>query len=1037
MHTCSWRRSSAGKQKEFCDAASVDVHKGLHPAQVEERREQFGPNELPPEEATPFWQLVLKQFDDLMVKILLAAALVSTVLAGYELYEDLQAELSKNNSGTVTVGGFFQGITEHPLTFVEPFVILVILIFNAIVGVLQESRAEAAIAALKEMEPNEASVVRQWAHHDGSLTVEERKLNAAELVPGDIVRLRTGDMVPADCRVVHISTKSLKTDQAALTGESEAVQKYSEAIGKANVLQDKRNMCFSSTNVVAGDAVVVVVQTGSETEFGKIAKSLTDSEEETTPLQEKLDEFGSQLGWVILLICIAVFLINLPRVVSNSYKGEALDKEQLVKGLIKYFKIAVSLAVAAIPEGLPAVVTICLALGTQKMAKKNAIVRTLPSVETLGCCTVICSDKTGTLTTNKMKVQNILVPGAKSGTIQKYDVGGPPDFTPEGPIGNLSWPAKEPNLAKLAEVCVICNQSQLTYDTDKSAYVKSGEATEAALKVLAEKIGYPGVRRSTNRQESARQVSDEIAERVCSNDDRTVIEFTRDRKSMSVLAGRNLYTKGAPELLLNRCSSVMLSTGAVVPMDNAMRKKLDDELLSYAKSALRVLALAYAPNKDASKFDLDNPAQVLKFESDLTFVGFAAMIDPPRAEVKASIETCYRAGIRVIVITGDNKLTAESICRSIGVFGKNENLSGKSYEGQEFIKMPRSKQIEAVNNASLFARVEPAHKQAIVELLQQQGEVAAMTGDGVNDAPALKKANIGIAMGITGTAVAKGAADMVLADDNFSTIVAAVEEGRAIYINTKQFIRFLVSSNIGEVVSIFVTNMLGLPDSLQAVQLLWVNLVTDGPPATALGFNPTDDDLMKRPPRHMDDKIINGFQFLRYMVIGCYVGVATVLGFIYYYMYYSAGPRISWDELRSWQACEEEESVAGQKTMSELGISCYALFTDNGEHWKTGSCMSLTILVVIEMFNALNSVSEGQSVFVVPPFVNMKLIVAVLISIGLHVLILSFELSRKTFKIEWLDGELWAFVIAICLPVILLDEVFKLYARMTETADEE
>jgi Ca2+ transporting ATPase len=391
----------------------------------------------------------------------------------------------------------------------------------------------------------------------------------------------------------------------------------------------------------------------------------------------------------------------------------------------------------------------------------------------------------------------------------------------------------------------------------------------------------------------------------------------------------------------------------------------------------------------------------------------------------------------VIVITGDNKLTAESICRSIGVFGKNENLSGKSYEGQEFIKMPRSKQIEAVNNASLFARVEPAHKQAIVELLQQQGEVAAMTGDGVNDAPALKKANIGIAMGITGTAVAKGAADMVLADDNFSTIVAAVEEGRAIYINTKQFIRFLVSSNIGEVVSIFVTNMLGLPDSLQAVQLLWVNLVTDGPPATALGFNPTDDDLMKRPPRHMDDKIINGFQFLRYMVIGCYVGVATVLGFIYYYMYYSAGPRISWDELRSWQACEEENSVAGQKTMSELGISCYHLFTDDGEHWKTGSCMSLTILVVIEMFNALNSVSEGQSVFVVPPFVNMKLIVAVLISIGLHVLILSFELSRKTFKIEWLDGELWAFVIAICLPVILLDEVFKLYARMTETADEE
>jgi len=393
----------------------------------------------------------------------------------------------------------------------------------------------------------------------------------------------------------------------------------------------------------------------------------------------------------------------------------------------------------------------------------------------------------------------------------------------------------------------------------------------------------------------------------------------------------------------------------------------------------------------------------------------------------------------VIVITGDNKLTAESICRSIGVFGPRDNLAGRSYEGQEFVHMPRAQRVQAVNNASLFARVEPAHKQMIVELLQQHGEIVAMTGDGVNDAPALKKANIGIAMGITGTAVAKGASDMVLADDNFATIVAAVEEGRAIYINTKQFIRFLVSSNIGEVVSIFVTNALGLPDSLLAVQLLWVNLVTDGPPATALGFNPTDDDLMKRPPRHMEDKIINGFQFLRYVVIGSYVGIATVMGFCYYYMYYENGPMLNWSGMMENHACTNDPKGYGQKRLEDANVvasvTCFDLFDDEQKYWKTGSCMSLTILVVIEMFNALNSVSEGQSVLIVPPFVNMKLIGAVALSIGLHVLILSFEVTRVTFKIEALDYDLWQFVILVSLPVIALDEVFKLYARLTETAD--
>jgi Ca2+ transporting ATPase len=659
--------------------------------------------------------------------------------------------------------------------------------------------------------------------------------------------------------------------------------------------------------ITQGTCTGVVVLTGGLTEIGKIGMALQedDDEESKTPLQQKLDEFGETLSKVIGVICAVVWLINIGHFTDPAHGGA-------LKGAIYYFKIAVALAVAAIPEGLPAVVTTCLALGTMKMAKKNAIVRRLPSVETLGCTTVICSDKTGTLTTNMMVVRKVLsVDSVRGGppTFREFHVEGN-SFSPIGQV--IDWETKQvidtpavtqPGLAEIAKISSLCNESTLGFEYDEKknlVYTKTGASTEAALKVFAEKVGVPheGKAREVfasadprTRCTSASAHWDSFFQRA------HVLEFDRIRKSMSVVSvdgeGRGvLFVKGAPEGdlgNLSRCKSVRGASGETTSMTPAVRKQLDAYLASYADEGLRVLALAYTDRIDLkADYSSRNRDRFIDYETGLTFVGFTCMLDPPRREVLDSIAKCKSAHIRVIVITGDNEKTATAICRSIGVFGEKEDVTGKVFTGPQWKSMDDAQKLSAVKTASLFSRVEPKHKQELVQLLQSEGEVVAMTGDGVNDAPALDKADIGIAMG-SGTDVAREASDMVLQDDNFATIVMAVEEGRAIYANTKQFIRYLISSNIGEVACIFLTAAVGMPEALIPVQLLWVNLVTDGLPATALGFNPADKDVMTKQPRGRTEKIINQWTFFRYLIIGVYVGIATVGGFIWWYLYAARG----------------------------------------------------------------------------------------------------------------------------------------------------
>ncbi|OON17210.1 calcium-translocating P-type ATPase, SERCA-type [Opisthorchis viverrini] len=726
---------------------------------------------------------------------------------------------------------WFEDSEDATTAFVEPLVIMLILILNAIVGVWQERNAESAIEALKEYESDTAKVIRQG--HRGPQTVKAR-----ELVPGDIVEVSgelqsfVGDRVPADIRITTIMSTTLRVDQSILTGESVSVLKHSDPISSSRAVnQDKKNMLFSGTNVASGRCRGVVVGTGMNTEIGKIRDQIMHSETERTPLGQKIDEFGTQLSkfhlvtttspWlhffltlkVITLICIAVWCINIGHFNDPVHGGSWL------RGAIYYFKIAVALAVAAIPEGLPAVITTCLALGTRRMARKNAIVRSLPSVETLGCTTVICSDKTGTLTTNQMTVVRMFTfangapGGAQSGdgrplAFDEFEITGS-KYAPEGSIirkGQKVNCSEHPCLVELAHICALCNDSGVEYNESKGHYEKVGEATETALICLVEKMNVSGVCKTglTNRQLAM----------ACSHDlqhmyhKEFTLEFSRDRKSMSTFVtpksrgdGRHgkLFVKGAPESILDRCTQVRTPNGRVL-----LTPELKDEILrklaTYAtgRETLRCLALASRDDPpELSQFNLTDPTNFKEYETGLTLVGVVGMLDPPRCEVADSIRACANAGIRVIVITGDNKATAEAICRRIGLFGEKEDTRGKAFTGREFDMLSLTEKREAVRRAKLFARVEPAHKSEIVQYLQEDGEISAMTGDGVNDAPALKKAEIGIAMG-SGTAVAKSASDMVLADDNFSTIVAAVEEGRAIYNNMKQFIRYLISSNIGE-----------------------------------------------------------------------------------------------------------------------------------------------------------------------------------------------------------------------------------------------
>ncbi|THY79905.1 calcium ATPase [Aureobasidium pullulans] len=966
----------------------VQEGSGLSNTSVTESRQKHGRNALPEDPPTPLWELILEQFKDQLVIILLASAAVSFVLA---LFED----------------------SDDWTVFVDPIVILTILILNAVVGVSQESSAEKAIAALQEYSANEAKVVRNG---------KVQRIKADELVPGDIIKVAVGDRIPADCRVLSIHSNSFRIDQSILTGESESVGKDTDAIKDANaVKQDQVNMLFSGTTVVTGNATAVVVLTGSNTAIGDIHENITSQISQPTPLKEKLNDFGDTLAKVITVICILVWLINIPHF-NDPARGS------FAKGAIYYLKIAVSLGVAAIPEGLAVVITTCLALGTRKMAAKNAVVRSLPSVETLGSCSVICSDKTGTLTTNQMSVNKVVFINESGSGLEELTVEGS-SFAPEGAITTSTGQTLEnaatssSTIAQIAEVAALCNDARLAYDSEKGVYNNVGEATEGALRVLAEKIGTRDASVNSARSTLAPEERIHHASKhwETSTPRLATYEFARDRKSMSVLvqdgSSQRLLVKGAPESIIARCRYVLLgSKGTRMALTDNVSALLSKEVVDYGNRGLRIMALASVDNVTSPLLkQAKTSPEYAQLEQNMTLIGLVGMLDPPRPEVADSIRKCREAGIRVVVITGDNQNTAETICRQIGVFGTDEDLTGKSFTGRQFDDLSDADKLKAAKNASLFSRTEPTHKSKLVDLLQSAGEVVAMTGDGVNDAPALKKADIGVAMG-SGTDVAKLAADMVLADDNFATIEAAVEEGRSIYNNTQQFIRYLISSNIGEVVSIFLTAAMGMPEALIPVQLLWVNLVTDGLPATALSFNPADHDIMKRLPRKRDEALIGGWLFFRYMVIGTYVGIATVGGYAWYFMFSEAGPKVSAHALTHFHSC----------SIFEHPIDCL-MFTDYRS--KTASTVSLSILVVIEMLNAMNALSSSESLLTLPLWKNMMLVYAICLSMALHFALLYTPFLQGIFGIVPLGWEEWKLVLAWSAPIILIDEGLKFLER--------
>merc|ERR1739844_483989 len=579
-------------------------------------------------------------------------------------------------------------------------------------------------------------------------------------------------------------------------------------------------------------------------------------------------------------------------------------------------------------------------------------------------------------------------------------------------------------LEEMATISIMCNDSALDFNDFKNIFEKVGEATETALITLGEKINPYSVPKSGSRLESAKVVRKDIESKWKKD---YTLEFSRDRKSMSSYCspkkptrlgnGPKMFVKGAPEGVLDRCTYARIGTEKV-PMTDAMRQKIMTRAVEYGtgRDTLRCLCLATADSPMSPKdMDLDNSAKFINYEVNLTFAGVVGMLDPPRMEVAPAIVLCKEAGIRVIMITGDNKNTAEAICKRIGIFAEDERTDGMAFSGREIDDLSPGEQKTACAKSRMFARVEPFHKSKIVEYLQQMKEITAMTGDGVNDAPALKKAEIGIAMG-SGTAVAKSASEMILADDNFTSIVAAVEEGRAIYANMKQFIRYLISSNIGEVVCIFLAAALGLPEALIPVQLLWVNLVTDGLPATALSFNPPDLDIMDKPPRGADETLITPWLFFRYMAIGVYVGAATVGASSYWFLFDPTGPQMSF-----WQLSNHMQCYASPESFK--GISCEIFQAPEA------MTMALSVLVTIEMANALNSVSENQSLVVMPPWINMYLLLAMALSFSLHFMILYVDVFNVVFNISALSFDQWMVVLKFSLPVLLVDEALKFVAR--------
>ncbi|MCG4793203.1 cation-translocating P-type ATPase [Bifidobacterium adolescentis] len=966
----------------------VDPNTGLSQAEAERRLAQYGPNELASAPPVPKWKKFLAQFKDPLVYLLLAATGISLIAWFIE----------KANAAPGAEGG-------EILPF-DAIVIVLILIVNAVLGYIQESKAEEAVEALSQMTAPQTNVLR-----DGKIA----RINTVDVVPGDMVVLGEGDSIPADGRL--LAAASLRVAEASLTGESVPVGKNVDTLAEAKALGDRANMVFNGTSVTQGTGRAIVTSTGMRTQVGKIADLLQATDDDDSPLQKEMNYVSKILG---IAVCIIAAVVLVALALTEGFN----DIHDVIDSLL----LSVSLAVAAVPEGLAAILTVVLALGVRRMAEHHAIVKKLHSVETLGSASVICSDKTGTLTRNEMTVERVVTP---SGEVQLTGTG----YAPEGRMiaipdaGLTSTPSPAQEAAQLEAVATLA-VGALANDGELRENTGAGDGS-AASDITWEAVGDPT---EVSLIVAARKVK---ADRKYANYTRVgEISFTSDRKRMAVVAQDNadagrltVFAKGAPDVLLGYCSRIAVN-GAVRPMTQGDRQQILAAVERLSAEAYRTLGQAYRPLGTASLTDVpgvrinaaghvaDIADQSDVLESDLIWVGMVGIIDPPRTEVRDSVAEAHRAGIRTVMITGDHPLTAARIASDLGIIETDRNgsaagaddLSGKVLTGVQLDELPDEQAFDkATREISVYARVAPEHKLKIVESLQRQGNIVAMTGDGVNDAPAVKTADIGVAMGITGTEVTKQSAKMILADDNFSTIVEAVREGRGIFDNIRKFLRYLLSSNVGEVFTVFGGVMLagflgitqpgsqGVTVPLLATQLLWINLLTDAAPALAMGVDPSTDDVMARKPRKLTDRVIDGQMWGDIIFIGLIMAAVTLIGMD---MHLAGGLFTD----RSVDAVGHDAQMTEARTMG------------------------FTILVFAQMLNALCSRSHDQSVFV-GLFANKWLWGAIALSALLQVVVIYVPFLNTAFGTMPLSAGAWVECLGLAMVVLVASELRKCVLR--------
>ena len=979
--------SLAGAQA-VAASLGVDPNTGLSQAEAERRLAQYGPNELASAPPVPKWKKFLAQFKDPLVYLLLAATGISLIAWFIE----------NANAAPGAEGG-------EILPF-DAIVIVLILIVNAVLGYIQESKAEEAVEALSQMTAPQTNVLR-----DGKIA----RINTVDVVPGDMVVLGEGDSIPADGRL--LAAASLRVAEASLTGESVPVGKNVDTLAEAKALGDRANMVFNGTSVTQGTGRAIVTSTGMRTQVGKIADLLQATDDDDSPLQKEMNYVSKILG---IAVCIIAAVVLVALALTEGFN----DIHDVIDSLL----LSVSLAVAAVPEGLAAILTVVLALGVRRMAEHHAIVKKLHSVETLGSASVICSDKTGTLTRNEMTVERVVTP---SGEVQLTGTG----YAPEGRMiaisdaGLTSTPSLAQEAAQLEAVATLA-VGALANDGELRENTGAGDGS-AASDITWEAVGDPT---EVSLIVAARKVK---ADRKYANYTRVgEIPFTSDRKRMTVVAQDNtdagrltVFAKGAPDVLLGYCSRIAVN-GAVRPMTQGDRQQILAAVERLSAEAYRTLGQAYRPLGTASLAavpgvrinaaghvaDIADQSDVL--ESDLIWVGMVGIIDPPRTEVRDSVAEAHRAGIRTVMITGDHPLTAARIASDLGIIETDRNgsaagaddLSGKVLTGVQLDELPDEQAFDkATREISVYARVAPEHKLKIVESLQRQGNIVAMTGDGVNDAPAVKTADIGVAMGITGTEVTKQSAKMILADDNFSTIVEAVREGRGIFDNIRKFLRYLLSSNVGEVFTVFGGVMLagflgitqpgsqGVTVPLLATQLLWINLLTDAAPALAMGVDPSTDDVMARKPRKLTDRVIDGQMWGDIIFIGLIMAAVTLIGMD---MHLAGGLFTD----RSVDAVGHDAQMTEARTMG------------------------FTILVFAQMLNALCSRSHDQSVFV-GLFANKWLWGAIALSALLQVVVIYVPFLNTAFGTVPLSAGAWVECLGLAMIVLVASELRKCVLR--------